>query len=222
MEDQKIVFLKQLNPCLKIESFLTSFNQLLDSAIKNNPRDPIKLMILEKNDKNSQSAEQVFPNLPENFGQLSEWKINLDESYPCYQNHTLTPQVLEDIQLCQNSSGEREKHGLVYTPKPIARAMVDYTIEEWIKSKIIGSNSINLLSFENNPIKRAQMQALLESNRDQSIIESLIAQKVKFIEFILNNLCVLDPCVGSGVFILALIQKITQIFREKLPFLLVG
>ena len=64
MEDQKIVFLKQLNPCLKIESFLTSFNQLLDSAIKNNPRDPIKLMILEKNDKNSQSAEQVFPNLP--------------------------------------------------------------------------------------------------------------------------------------------------------------
>jgi len=129
---------------------------------------------------------------PEGF--LRRYKISLRESNPSEQELVVDPEFIGRIFEMFMQEGNKEKLGTFYTPKPIT----GYMTKNALKQHLLGQTDIT----------HKEAVSLVS---DHAIPESLSEDQIEAVDDALRSATVLDPAVGSGAFIIAMLEELVAV-----------
>ncbi|NLV14058.1 Eco57I restriction-modification methylase domain-containing protein [Haloarcula argentinensis] len=127
-------------------------------------------------------------------GLLRRYKISLRESNPSEQELVVDPEFIGRIFEMFMQKDERADLGAFYTPKPIT----SYMAKNALKQHLIGQTNIT----------QAEAVSLVSGH---TVPESLSDGQVENIDDALDSATVLDPAVGSGAFIIAMLEELVSV-----------
>jgi len=128
-------------------------------------------------------------------GFLRRYKISLRESNLSEQELVVDPEFIGRIFEMFMQEDERSEMGAFYTPKSITGYMAKNSIKTYLLNNIDGLS-------EDVAITLVTSQAI-PSSITQSVLEE--------IEQEIQNISILDPAVGSGAFIIAILEELVRI-----------
>ncbi|QIB80152.1 N-6 DNA methylase [Haloferax volcanii] len=129
---------------------------------------------------------------PEGF--LRRYKISLRESNPSEQELVVDPEFIGRIFEMFMQEDDRSDLGAFYTPKPITA----YMTKNALKQHLLGQTDIT----EDNAVSLV---------RDHTVPESLSDDQIEAVDGALRSATVLDPAVGSGAFIIAMLEELVAV-----------
>ena len=138
------------------------------------------------------SPEEGENGEPEGF--LRRYKISLRESNPSEQELVVDPEFIGRIFEMFMQEDERSEVGAFYTPKPITAYMTKNALKQHLlwQTDISHEQAVSLVS-------------------DHTAPESLSDTQIKEINDALRSATVLDPAVGSGAFIIAMLEELVAV-----------
>lgn len=134
---------------------------------------------------------QFFDTLFGDNGILNRYKVTIDEENPSEQNMVIDPEFVGQVFETFMNNKEREEKGTFYTPRPMTRTIVKNSLFRYLEKK---TDIENLSKF----IVTHKIQDINNYNSDKLIS-------------LLENLQIVDPAVGSGAFIIELMNEIDEI-----------
>jgi type I restriction-modification system DNA methylase subunit len=138
------------------------------------------------------SPEDADDGEPEGF--LRRYKISLRESNPSEQELVVDPEFIGRIFEMFMQEDERSEVGAFYTPKPIT----SYMTKNALKQHLLGQTDIT----------HEEAVSLVS---DHTVPESLSEDKIKSVDDALRSATVLDPAVGSGAFIIGMLEELVAV-----------
>jgi len=129
---------------------------------------------------------------PEGF--LRRYKISLRESNPSEQELVVDPEFIGRIFEMFMQEDERSEVGAFYTPKPITAYMTKNALKQHLlgQTDITHEEAVSLVS-------------------DHTAPESLTDDQIEAVNDALRSATVLDPAVGSGAFIIAMLEELVAV-----------
>jgi len=129
---------------------------------------------------------------PEGF--LRRYKISLRESNPSEQELVVDPEFIGRIFEMFMQEDERSEVGAFYTPKPITTYMTKNALKQHLLGQVDISHdeAVSLVS-------------------DHTAPDSLTEGQIADINNSLRSATVLDPAVGSGAFIIAMLEELVAV-----------
>jgi hypothetical protein len=134
------------------------------------------------------------PNTHEPQGFLRRYKISLSESNPSEQQLVVDPEFIGRIFEMFMQSEERSEKGAFYTPKPITQYMAKNALKHYLFEDYADNDEAIIQLVANNEVP---------SSLDENTLSG-IRKKLK-------NVRIVDPAVGSGAFIIAIIEELVGI-----------
>ncbi len=127
-------------------------------------------------------------------GFLRRYKISLHESNPSEQELVVDPEFIGRIFEMFMQEDERSEVGAFYTPKPITAYMAKNALKQHLveQTDISHEKAVSLVS-------------------DHTAPESLTDDQIEAVDDALRSATVLDPAVGSGAFIIAMLEELVAI-----------
>ncbi|MFD1585507.1 Eco57I restriction-modification methylase domain-containing protein [Halorientalis brevis] len=127
-------------------------------------------------------------------GFLRRYKISLRESNPSEQELVVDPEFIGRIFEMFMQEDERSEVGAFYTPKPITAYMTKNALKQHLlgETDITHEEAVSLVS-------------------DHTAPESLSDDQIEDINDALRSATVLDPAVGSGAFIIAMLEELVAV-----------
>ena len=138
------------------------------------------------------SPEEGDDGEPEGF--LRRYKISLRESNPSEQELVVDPEFIGRIFEMFMQEDERSEVGAFYTPKPIT----SYMTKNALKQHLLGQTNIS----------HEEAVSLVS---DHTAPESLSDAQLNEVNDALRSATVLDPAVGSGAFIIAMLEELVAV-----------
>lgn len=138
------------------------------------------------------SPEETDSGNPE--GLLRRYKISLRESNPSEQELVVDPEFIGRIFEMFMQKDDRADLGAFYTPKPITA----YMTKNALKQHLLGQTDIT-------------HEEAVSLVTDHSPPDSLSDSQVEAINDALRSATVLDPAVGSGAFIIAMLEELVAV-----------
>ncbi|WP_089670352.1 Eco57I restriction-modification methylase domain-containing protein [Halobacterium jilantaiense] len=129
---------------------------------------------------------------PEGF--LRRYKISLRESNPSEQELVVDPEFIGRIFEMFMQEDERSEVGAFYTPKPITA----YMTKNALKQHLLGETDIS----------HEEAVSLVS---DHIAPDSLTEDQIEDVNNALRSATVLDPAVGSGAFIIAMLEELVAV-----------
>ncbi|QLG64038.1 Eco57I restriction-modification methylase domain-containing protein [Halorarum salinum] len=129
---------------------------------------------------------------PEGF--LRRYKISLRESNPSEQELVVDPEFIGRIFEMFMQEDERSEVGAFYTPKPITA----YMTKNALKQHLLGQTDIS----------HEEAVSLVS---DHTAPDSLTEDQIEDVNNALRSATVLDPAVGSGAFIIAMLEELVAV-----------
>lgn len=131
------------------------------------------------------------------LGFFGNYNFTIEENTPVDTDVALDPEMLGKIFENLLEEEERKKSGTYYTPRPIVHFICKSILIKYLYEKINLSNELLLNIFD-------------EENLDNffEIKENITPQQAEQIEKYLLNVKILDPAVGSGAFLIAMLQNL--------------
>lgn len=126
-------------------------------------------------------------------GFLLRYKLSLSENNPAEQELVVDPEFIGRIFEMFMQSEERSEKGAFYTPKEITQYM--------------SKNSIKQLLLNELPDKEEEISQLVLNHS----VSGLDEDELETVQEELDDINVLDPAVGSGAFIIAVMEELVQI-----------
>lgn len=138
------------------------------------------------------SPEEGDDGEPEGF--LRRYKISLRESNPSEQELVVDPEFIGRIFEMFMQEDERSEVGAFYTPKPITAYMTKNALKQHLlrQTNMSHEEAVSLVS-------------------DHTAPESLSDAQFKKVNDALRSATVLDPAVGSGAFIIAMLEELVAV-----------
>ncbi|MFB6158324.1 MAG: Eco57I restriction-modification methylase domain-containing protein [Candidatus Nanohalobium sp.] len=135
-------------------------------------------------------------------GFLLQYKLKLSESNPSEQELVVDPEFIGRVfeMSMQQDPEERGEKGAFYTPKDITQYM--------------SKNSIKQLLLNELPEKEEELSQLVLHHK---IEDNFTEGELQKIHDELKEINVLDPAVGSGAFIIAVMEELVGIFEAINP-----
>jgi len=127
-------------------------------------------------------------------GFLRRYKISLRESNPSEQELVVDPEFIGRIFEMFMQEDERSEVGAFYTPKPITAYMTKNALKQHL--------------LEQTELAHEQVVSLVS---DHTAPESLTEEQVEAVDEALRSASVLDPAVGSGAFIIAMLEELVAV-----------
>lgn len=127
-------------------------------------------------------------------GLLRRYKISLRESNPSEQELVVDPEFIGRIFEMFMQEDDRGDLGAFYTPKHITSYMTKNALKQYL--------------LEQTGITPAEATSLVTNH---TISESITDSQVKSIDNALDSMTVLDPAVGSGAFIIAMLEELVAV-----------
>lgn len=138
------------------------------------------------------SPEKNEYGVPEGF--LLRYKLSLSESNPAEQELVVDPEFIGRIFEMFMQSEERSDKGAFYTPKEVTQYMSKNALKQYL-----------LEDFPNN---EAALSRLVS---DYEVPENFSDSEIKDLRDRIKNIDVVDPAVGSGAFIISMLEELTEI-----------
>ena len=129
---------------------------------------------------------------PEGF--LRRYKISLRESNPSEQELVVDPEFIGRIFEMFMQEDERSEVGAFYTPKPITA----YMTRNALKQHLLGQTDIS---------HEEAVSLVSDHTAPNSLTEGQIAE----VDSALRATTILDPAVGSGAFIIAMLEELVAV-----------
>jgi len=132
---------------------------------------------------------------------LNSYNFTISEELPLEVEVAVNPEMLGRIFESMLPEYERGKKGTFYTPRPIVHYMCRESLKDFL--------------FSSSNILRYKILNLIEKTETKDLSK----EDTKTLYDILNNVRVLDPAVGSGAFLVGMMQEIIRIktpLAEKL------
>lgn len=142
-------------------------------------------------------ADELFSGL---FAMLGRYNFTVDESTPLDQTVGIDPEMLGKVFENLLEAEARHASGTYYTP----RSIVEYMCRETLYRHCHAHAGIDRDAFLH------LFDCALEGRKPET--EKALAQRL---EAVLDNITVLDPAVGSGAFLLGMLQEILML-KESL------
>ena len=142
-------------------------------------------------------ADELFVGL---FSMLGRYNFTVDESTPLDQTVGIDPEMLGKVFENLLEAEARHASGTYYTP----RSIVEYMCRETLFRHLHAQTHIERRTFN------ALFDYALEGRKPE--IETALAQRL---DAVLARVTVLDPAVGSGAFLLGMVQEILAL-KESL------
>ena len=132
-------------------------------------------------------------------GFLRRYKISLRESNPSEQELVVDPEFIGRIFEMFMQRDERADLGAFYTPKPITSYMAKNALKQHLltQTEITETEAVSLVN-------------------DHTAPESLEDDQIERINDTLHSTTVLDPAVGSGAFIIAMLEELVAVSESLL------
>jgi hypothetical protein len=127
-------------------------------------------------------------------GFLLRYKLSLSESNPAEQELVVDPEFIGRIFEMFMQSEERSEKGAFYTPKEVTQYMSKNALKQYL--------------LEEFPDKEAEISNLVS---DFEVSENLHEDEIKDIRTEIKSVDVVDPAVGSGAFIISMLEELTEI-----------
>lgn len=127
-------------------------------------------------------------------GFLRRYKISLRESNPSEQELVVDPEFIGRIFEMFMQEDERSEVGAFYTPKPITAYMTKNALKQHLLAR--------------TDLAHEQVVSLVS---DHTAPESLTEEQAEAVDDALRSASVLDPAVGSGAFIIAMLEELVAI-----------
>lgn len=127
-------------------------------------------------------------------GFLRRYKISLRESNPSEQELVVDPEFIGRIFEMFMQEDDRSEVGAFYTPK----AITSYMTKNALKQHLLQSTDIS----------HEEAVALVA---DHTAPESLTSEQIEAIDDALRSASILDPAVGSGAFIIAMLEELVNV-----------
>ena len=127
-------------------------------------------------------------------GFLRRYKISLRESNPSEQELVVDPEFIGRIFEMFMQEDERSEVGAFYTPKPITAYMTKNALKQHL--------------LERTDLANEQVVSLVS---DHTAPESLTDEQADAVDDALRSATVLDPAVGSGAFIIAMLEELVAV-----------
>ncbi len=127
-------------------------------------------------------------------GFLRRYKISLRESNPSEQELVVDPEFIGRIFEMFMQEDERSEVGAFYTPKPITAYMTKNALKQHL--------------LERTDLAHEQVVSLVS---DHTAPESLTEEQAESVDDALRSASVLDPAVGSGAFIIAMLEELVAV-----------
>lgn len=170
---------------------------------------------------------QIIPNISQNIPLSS---LSLKDNWELNEEYPLTPAILGDFFESQTSEDNRIKGGKVFTPMKIANAMVYMGLDAWFNAQYheyITLNELNRLGIDESDPRfiwknlktRFEAWTTTEFDFPAEKLNFIITLGSNILNFLLCRCFIMEPCVGSGVFLLAVCREIFQLFRIFYPYL---
>lgn len=138
------------------------------------------------------SPEEGDDGEPEGF--LRKYKISLRESNPSEQELVVDPEFIGRIFEMFMQEDDRSEVGAFYTPKPITA----YMTKNALKQHLLGQTDIS----------HEEAVSLVS---DHTAPDSLTEFQIEDVQNALQSVTVLDPAVGSGAFIIAMLEELVGV-----------
>lgn len=129
----------------------------------------------------------------EKEGFLLRYKLSLSENNPAEQELVVDPEFIGRIFEMFMVSEERSEKGAFYTPKEITQYM--------------SKNAIKQLLLNELPEKEDEISQLVLNHTTEGLEEA----ELETIQKELRDINVLDPAVGSGAFVIAVMEELVEI-----------
>jgi len=126
---------------------------------------------------------------------LNSYNFTISEEVPLEVEVAVNPEMLGKIFESMLPEYERGKKGTFYTPRPIVHYMCRESLKEY------------LVSFSDIP--RYKVLPLIEEGK----VKQLTPAEAKKLHELLKNVKILDPAVGSGAFLVGMMQEIIRLRR---------
>ncbi|MEO6563389.1 MAG: Fic family protein [Nitrosospira sp.] len=142
-------------------------------------------------------ADELFAGL---FDMLGRYNFTVDESTPLDQTVGIDPEMLGKVFENLLEAEARHASGTYYTPRSIVEYMCREILFHYLHS--------------HTDVARVVFDTLLDSALDgrKADIETALAQRL---DTVLDRVTILDPAVGSGAFLLGMMQEILTL-KESL------
>jgi len=127
---------------------------------------------------------------------LNSYNFTISEELPLEVEVAVNPEMLGRIFESMLPEYERGKKGTFYTPRPIVHYMCRESLKDFL--------------CNNYEVMKYKIVALVEKTE----IKSLSDKEAKILYETLTNVRILDPAVGSGAFLVGMMQ---EIIRLKIP-----
>ncbi|WP_096393522.1 Eco57I restriction-modification methylase domain-containing protein [Halorubrum trapanicum] len=127
-------------------------------------------------------------------GFLRRYKISLRESNPSEQELVVDPEFIGRIFEMFMQEDERSEVGAFYTPKPITAYMTKNALKQHL--------------LQQTDLTHDQVVSLVS---DHAAPESLTPAQADAVDDALRSASVLDPAVGSGAFIIAMLEELVAV-----------
>lgn len=132
------------------------------------------------------------PETYEPKGFLRRYKISLSESNPSEQQLVVDPEFIGRIFEMFMQTEERSEKGAFYTPKPITQYMAKNALKHYLFEEFGDHDEPVIQLVANHTIASGLDEEMLVGIRDK-----------------LRSVKIVDPAVGSGAFIIAMIEELT-------------
>ncbi|WP_082222439.1 Eco57I restriction-modification methylase domain-containing protein [Halorubrum halophilum] len=129
---------------------------------------------------------------PEGF--LLQYKLSLSESNPAEQELVVDPEFIGRIFEMFMQSEERSEKGAFYTPKEVTQYMSKNALKQYL--------------LEDFPEKEAELSKLVS---DHGVSESFDKTELEDIRNKVKSVDIVDPAVGSGAFVISMLEELTEI-----------
>ena len=127
-------------------------------------------------------------------GFLRRYKISLRESNPSEQELVVDPEFIGRIFEMFMQEDERSEVGAFYTPKPITAYMTKNALKQHL--------------LEQTELSHEQAVSLVS---DHAAPDSLTEAQADAVDDALRSASVLDPAVGSGAFVIAMLEELVAV-----------
>lgn len=141
----------------------------------------------------------VFESLFENLFQKYNFTVREDIGFD--SDVAVDPELLGRIFENMINKEEREGTGSFYTPRPI----ISYMCKQSIKEYLLDSTT---------EIDKEKIENLVDNIEDEKSVITLDESEINIVINLLNKVKICDTAVGSGAFILGMLQLLVSLKRE--------
>ena len=148
--------------------------------------------------------DEVFDTTDGLLGYLAGWTFTVSEEMPDESEVAVDPEMLGKV--FEHLAGEEavEKHGTVYTPRPVVHFMCREALAPWVQEQTsLSENEVRLLLSDPDPFAREALGQTLDGQQLTQLAAELPER--------LDTLRVLDPAVGSGAFLLGMLSELIRL-----------